>query len=617
MPQPKPILRLLLLTSVVALAFLAGPRRLSVQAGSALSYRAHLPEGIDPQEPIYLPIVLQQWPPAPVDLSIGRIEVIQGITMGDSYTVQIADRPALLRAFINLAGTAEQAGVAARLTRYVGGAAQDSLAAGPVTIQATTDEGNLGHTLNFNLPGSWLAPGTDYVLEVDPDNAIYESDEGNNRFPGGGAQSFDFASAPVLEVVVVPIHYARPGATASTPNTSDLTYLTWMPLKVLPVAQIVYAVRPAVHTFAGDLRTSSGWSQLLNEVTAIHAVEDLGEHKVYYGLVDSVAVDGCSGGCIAGIGWVNSPSGYASKTAVGFAGFPSNRNDASPTFTHEMGHNFGRRHSPCGVSGSVGPYPYGGGAPIGQWGYDAASGQLYSPSVYRDYMSYCSPEWTSDFTYHAVYGAWSWVSDPFGLAAAEPVEALVFSGHIDGAGRVHVGPAFVQQVPSARLASQGAYTLELVDTAGRVLARQSFDMVPFAVDEQGRAGHAGSGGELPGFQVALPVTAGVDGLQIYAGAELVYARQAGGQLPDLSAKVQITDADPGGGETWSLGAGSPGVIYRARFSPDGGETWYLLAAEANVPAAYVPGGLLAGAERPLLEVQASDGVQVTRSVIAP
>ena len=47
-------------------------------------------------------------------------------------------------------------------------------------------------------------------------------------------------------------------------------------------------------------------------------------------------------------------------------------------------------------------YPYASGA-IGSWGYNAATKTLINPaSNYRDLMSYCSPEWVSDFNYTRV-----------------------------------------------------------------------------------------------------------------------------------------------------------------------------------------------------------------------
>src|SRR4029079_17062345 len=117
-----------------------------------------------PPGPLYLPFVTRPQPPPPVtaDLSVSRVEIIQGITLSDAYTVHVANRPAMVRVFLNLSGAASQTGVFGKLTRYLGGAPQDMVLAGPITAFPSTDEGNLAETLNFALPPGWLEPGTAY-----------------------------------------------------------------------------------------------------------------------------------------------------------------------------------------------------------------------------------------------------------------------------------------------------------------------------------------------------------------------------------------------------------------------------------------------------------------------
>src|SRR5262245_32646072 len=107
-----------------ALLILANP---AWPAGSAVVFHLALPLVLLPPAPVYLPLVSEAPPPAVVDLAVSRIEIIQGITMSDAYTVQVANRPALVRVFVSLSGVSTQPGVSGRLTRYVGGNAQDSL----------------------------------------------------------------------------------------------------------------------------------------------------------------------------------------------------------------------------------------------------------------------------------------------------------------------------------------------------------------------------------------------------------------------------------------------------------------------------------------------------------
>ena len=592
----------------VILAMAAWP---AAQAGSPAAFQVALPIIMVPPGPYFLPIISKA-PLAPVvDLSINRIEIIQGITMSDAYTVQVANRPALVRVFVNLSGAGTQPGVSGRLTRYVGGNAQDSLDAGPITVLAVTSEGSLAETLNFTLPANWLAAGTSYVFQLDPSNSVAETNENNNRYPPGGQASFNFQGAPTLDVVVVPVHYARSGATATDPPTADLSYLTWMPIRVYPLSQINYSLHASI-TFSGDLRPSdgSGWEALLQQITTLHSQEDLAEHKNYFGLVDSVAADGCGGGCIAGIGWINQQNGFASKSAVGFAGFPGDRNQASPTMTHEMGHNFGRNHAPCGVTGE-GPFPYPN-ASIGQWGYDNVTAQLFDPNTYRDYMSYCHPAWTSDFTYKAIFDAWSWVSAPFGAAAqASPADAWVVSGSFNGANQWQVGPAHVQAMPSISPAASGPLRLDLVDATGQVFRSQMFAAVPISIDR------LDSGFDQQGFRVVLPPALGATGFRIYQGDQVVYQRVAQGPAPSLASTLSTATTAEGTRLGWNLASGPADVTYSVRLSNDGGQSWQVLAVDQPASSILLPATSAKGGGALLVEVQASDGVRTdTRAYAA-
>ncbi len=599
-----------------ALLILALAARPAAQAGSPVTFQLDLPMLLAPPGPLFLPMIFKAPPPPVVDLSVNRIEIIQGITLSNAYTVQVAGRPALVRVFVNLAGAGAQPGVSGRLTRFVGGNPQDSLDTGPITVLDATSEGSLAETLNFTLPGNWLVAGTSYVLQLDPGNSVTETDEGNNRYPPGGQASFNFQGAPTLDVVVVPVHYAHSGAPATDPPIGDLSYLTWMPIRVYPLSQINYTLHGSV-TFNGDLSApdGGGWENLLNQITTLHSMpgEDLAEHKVYFGLVDSVGADGCGGGCIAGIGWINRQGNFGSKTAVGFAGFPGDRNQASPTMTHEMGHNFGRDHAPCGVTGDLNyPYPN---ASIGQWGFDNVTSQLLDPNTFRDYMSYCNPPWTSDYTYKAIFDAWSWVSSPFDAAAqAAPTDAWVISGSFNHANQWQTGPAHVQPVPPARLSAGGPLRLDLLDSAGNVLRSQSFASVPISIDR------LHSGFDQQGFRVALPPAPGATAYRIYQGTQLVYERRALGPAPRLASSLANAATAEGTRLGWALADGSADVTYSVRLSRDGGQSWQVLAVDQPASTVILPAASGKGGGAMIVEVQASDGVRTdthTYPVTAP
>jgi hypothetical protein len=75
---------------------------------------------------------------------------------------------------------------------------------------------------------------------------------------------------------------------------------------------------------------------------------------------------------------------------------------AASTFVHELGHIYRRPHSPCGGAGSPDenyPYPVAG---LGSWGYDLQTRELFDPATHVDFMSYCSPDWISDYNYQLI-----------------------------------------------------------------------------------------------------------------------------------------------------------------------------------------------------------------------
>jgi hypothetical protein len=67
---------------------------------------------------------------------------------------------------------------------------------------------------------------------------------------------------------------------------------------------------------------------------------------------------------------------------------------------HELGHMHGRQHAPCGVDGDT-SYPYAS-ARIGDWGYYAPGERLLAPTSFYDVMSYCWPQWISDYSYDGI-----------------------------------------------------------------------------------------------------------------------------------------------------------------------------------------------------------------------
>jgi hypothetical protein len=141
--------------------------------------------------------------------------------------------------------------------------------------------------------------------------------------------------------------------------------------------------------------------------------------------------------------------------------------------THELGHNFGRSHAPCGNPSAPDPsYPYAN-ASIGVYGIDLGDMTLKSPSVYADVMSYCSPDWISDYTYTGVLAFRGTSPDvvPSGSAGGARPGLLVW-GRIRANGQLVLEPAFrVTAPPLLPPAGERRYQISgLNDAGGRVFS---------------------------------------------------------------------------------------------------------------------------------------------------
>jgi hypothetical protein len=161
---------------------------------------------------------------------------------------------------------------------------------------------------------------------------------------------------------------------------------------------------------------------------------------------------------------------------VGWDYLPSGRNVAA----HEMTHNFGRFHAPCGGAGGPDPnFPYAGGT-IGVYGYDMTTNTVRPPSTF-DLMGYCSSPWISDYNY---VGAMQWRQDNAtpdvasasvaGLTSdASPRPALLVWGRVER-GQLVLEPAFSVVTRPSVPTESGPYRIEGIARDGRTLFSYSF-----------------------------------------------------------------------------------------------------------------------------------------------
>ncbi len=294
-----------------------------------------------------------------------RIEAVEfGQTVMKANLKLVQDKPALLRVTVlaNEPGLSTVVEVEAKQGATVLGTQRLT---GPAILPQVATPADLSRSFRFPMPRTWLVPGLSLTVKVDPTDALMEADESNNT----QVVTPTMARDNVLHLTGVPVVIGT--QTANSIDLDDAVTSVW------PVKSVDQKTR-APYTFTGTLSGGdvSGWSQLLGQIAQVAGAD--GSSRAYYGFVP-----GGSGG-IAGLGYLGQ------HVAIGLDSY----GHVAP---HELGHNFGINHAPCGgAAGADSNYPYPN-AQIGSWGFNGA--QLLAPTQYVDLMSYCQSAWVSDYNY--------------------------------------------------------------------------------------------------------------------------------------------------------------------------------------------------------------------------
>jgi len=469
----------------------------------------------------------------------------QAVQSGKNEARLIAGRPGLLRIFLGAYPPGDHS-VEVRVSVVQG---EDvvfehvAVAEGRV-LKGDVDESTLDGSLNVEIPGSALRPGAGIVLELDPNCKEALTPATATRQPETGATDLRVVEPQLFRQVFVPTLWRQqPDGRLGTwlegigPDSEQMH----LARNLLPVWDLEVEVRDTFRTNA-DLRTNEGWSRWLNEISVLNISE--GRRAYYYGVI------GSSPGRMRGLAQVGAP------WSVGVAD--------QDTYTHEIGHNMGLRHAPCGGADSPDPdYPYDRGS-IGVWGYEFENGILYDPDDYKDVMSYCDPVWISDYHFdlaigHRLDGDGGVVPD--GGDGADRGDMLVVWGLVAD-GELKLDPAFVAEGPAELPRTDGPYQVEGLGAGGETMFSLSFAPTPLAhggagfvffvpyepewataLDRLVLAGPEGEdtvtrGGE-PGMAVVTDPSTGL--------IQAIIRDWDGGPLPgEATGDVRITRGIPGG-----------------------------------------------------------------------
>jgi len=386
----------------------------------------------------------------------------------------VAGRPALLRVFVASPQGVGTAMPEVQATFYVGGAQVHTaqIASGSATIPAHADESSLDHSANADIPGSVIRAGLEVVIEVDPNGTLNPGLGIQRRIPATGRMAIEVVELPDFPLALVPFLYEPnpdrdildiTAGMAADPENHPMLAPT---KRFLPIGRWDVWLHDPVLT-----STQNGFT-ILRETEMMRRME--GRFGYWLGMQTPIRYG------LYGVAY-DIPSWTSFSQAL------------PTTVAHEIGHNMGLWHAPCGGAGGPDPlYPHPWGV-IGAWGYDRQKRRLVSPHT-PDLMSYCGGQWMSE--YHLANAFRHRMKTEQAYGDWNMTRSLLVWGGVDAEGGLYLEPSFIADALPGLPPAGNDYLLMATTADGREAFSYTFDMPETLDVDDGRSG----------FVFAIPVT---------------------------------------------------------------------------------------------------------------
>jgi hypothetical protein len=407
-----------------------------------------------------------------VNLCIAGMYVTQSVQDAGGSVPLVQGRDGYLRVFV-VADRANTAAPTVQVRLFNGGGLFSTINIPPsgLSVPTAVDESSLAYSWDTTLTGTIIQPGLAIEAEVNPagPTQIPETSPTDNVYPATGPALLNVQAVPTLDVTLVPVLQSGNHLVGRVSATSKDSFLisTQRMHPIDTFSTVIHATYSTNTTLT--LQANNGnlaWGTILNEIDLLRVAEH--SPRYYYGVARVTYSSG-----VAGVAYVSIPGttpGSGQRAALGWDYLPS----GSIVAAHELGHNWGRNHAPCGGPAGIDPqYPRSDGS-TGAYGMDVVAKTLEA-STMADIMGYCDPKWISDYTYRGVMSYLRSPSPPIlsSVVGADIQPCLLVWGHIAD-GEIVLEPAFQVDTRPSLPSRRGPYLLDGQDADGNPVFSMSF-----------------------------------------------------------------------------------------------------------------------------------------------
>ena len=565
-----------------------------------------------------------------LDLFVDRLEITQSIQNADNSLRLTAGKTAVARTFVKsrvrgLPNTSDT-------IRFVDGVLHvkkngvavpgSPLASqnGPIDVIANPLASRAKDTLNFLIPGGWLATTQDFEewdfeVQVNPASGgrvarLKENDFGNNA----AARSLTFWKnyAPRIDYIPIAVRSGA-GVTYPLPPSSKMSEAASLFRKIFPVAGVQYVLRPPLF-FNRDI-TYPNHHELTDLLfKASHLGSGPPPDRTYGWWPVNYRSPG---------GFIGIAEDIPGRTAMG--GSLENMDEAQAVFAHEIGHTYGLCHTNYDNSCYEG---YSDGhstahTSIGEVGFDVELQAAVASST--DFMkSHVGPNyWIHPQRHEFLFARLrSKDADPASARGCHELldcatlmkPALLVSGSIAGDGSVALEPLYAtSSIPDpgneAVTDTAAAYVLQALDESGRVLTE-------YPLPVAGNNAFEGVDDAVTTFSL---VVESVDGLEkvrvVRLGEDAPLAERAkNGHAPaiELTAPSGGTIDEPVLTVRWNASdADGDPLSFSVLYSFDGGDSFQTIGVDLTGSEFLYDVSKLPGSGRSVVRVVATDGFSAT------